>query len=93
VVSPRTDRAGGTDPLNLWAKNYDVQPQGGTNYFWNCYIGHNKIEPYLSCLNTNQFMMQYWTIDSNTDLYGQPLDTTYFPANGSYTNIWWPGHN
>jgi hypothetical protein len=80
-------------PLNLLANYYSLQPQGGTNYFfWNCYVGHNKIQPYTSCLNWNQFQLQYWTNDNNTDLNGQPLDTNYFPASGSYTTNWWPGH-
>ena len=68
-------------------------PQGGTNYFFaNCYVGHNKIEPYPSCLVTNEFQMQSWTNDSNTALDGSSLGTTYFPTNGTYTNYWWPGH-
>ena len=39
----------------------------------------------------NVFQMQSWTNDSNTDLNSQPLDTRWFPANGSYITNWWPG--
>ncbi|HXP63796.1 MAG TPA: hypothetical protein VN829_25035 [Dongiaceae bacterium] len=81
------------EPICLATQSYGKHPQGGTNYyFWTCYIGHNKIEPYLNCQVTDEFQMQLWTIDSNTALDGSSLGTTYFPTNGTYTNYWWPGH-
>ena len=73
--------------LNLYAAPCTYLSNAPPYYFWNCYIGHNQIQPY----NANwlaphtQFQMQSFTIDHNTDTNGNPLNTAYFPADGTYT--------
>jgi hypothetical protein len=56
------------------------------DYFYNGYIGYNKIQASTAQnpVGENVFM-QTWTIVGNTDLNGNPLSATSFPANGSYS--------